>query len=259
MNDALAEEIASLQAVYGDDACVCEPYMSQMLVTLNIAPQRQLRITLPEGYPDCEDGKVTARMLPPVGAQATSRLAEYCDNEVMCGGGEAVVFPLASWVEGELLPTLEETPKQAKSEEQEEELGEQVLQRQWLWFIGFYTKSIRKAFCETAASLGCTGFLMPGKPAVAAVEGTSKQIAEFIRITRTELFASVAPASRKMTLSLLDDPITNRAFTGFDEVDITAAPATHKRKDMADLGGLQTFLESHGVAHAFAHIFQGCV
>ena len=45
---------------------------------------------------------------------------------------------------------------------------ELLLERQWIWFIGFYTKSIIKAFCSTAAEHGCTGFLMPGKPAVAA-------------------------------------------------------------------------------------------
>lgn len=55
-----------------------------------------------------------------------------------------------------------------------------------------------------------TGFLMPGKPAVAAVEGTPEAIARFIKVTRTELFATVPPASRKMTLMLLDTPVAGR-------------------------------------------------
>lgn len=51
---------------------------------------------------------------------------------------------------------------------------------------------------------------MPGKPAVAAVEGTPEAIARFIKVTRTELFATVPPASRKMTLMLLDTPVAGR-------------------------------------------------
>lgn len=65
------------------------------------------------------------------------------------------------------------------------------IHRQWIWFIGFYTRSIIKAFCSTANEMGCTGFLMPGKPAVAAVEATAEVIAEFLKVTRTELFARV--------------------------------------------------------------------
>ena len=53
-------------------------------------------------------------------------------------------------------------------------------------FIGFYTKSIRDGFCGAAGPLGCTGFLMPGKPAIAAVEGSAEAIAEFIRVSGRE-------------------------------------------------------------------------
>ena len=134
-----------------------------------------------------------------------------------------------------------------------------TLDRQWIWFIGFYTKSIIKAFCSTAAELGCTGFLMPGKPAVAAVEGTPSAIAEFLRVTRTELFARVPPASRKMKLCLVDRGIEARVFTGFEERTLRVVPGAHKRKDIADLGGLEAFLRDRGLSHAFNEIFDSAV
>jgi hypothetical protein len=47
------------------------------------------------------------------------------------------------------------------------------LERQWLLFIGFYTRSIIDSFCSTADAMGLTGFLMSGKvwQAVAVCEG----------------------------------------------------------------------------------------
>jgi hypothetical protein len=134
-----------------------------------------------------------------------------------------------------------------------------AIDRQWIWFIGFYTKSIVKAFCTTATDLDCTGFLMPGKPAVAAVEGTPAAIAEFLRVTRTALFARVPPASRKMKLCLVDRGISARAFQGFEEMELKAVASAHKRKDIADLGSLEAFLSDRGLSHAFKEIFDTAV
>ena len=100
---------------------------------------------------------------------------------------------------------------------------------------------------------------MPGKPAVAAVEGTPAAIAEFLRITRTELFARVPPASRKMKLCLVDRRIPVRAFQGFEEMTLKAVPSAHKRKDIADLGSLEAFLSERGLSHAFKEIFDTAV
>ena len=65
----------------------------------------------------------------------------------------------------------------------------------------------------------------------AAVEGTPAAIARFIKVTRTELFATVPPASRKMTLTHVDTPIT-RVFPDFQWLELNAAANAHKRKDM---------------------------
>ncbi len=39
----------------------------------------------------------------------------------------------------------------------------ELCERQWLMFIGFYTRSIIEDFCTTADGMGLTGFLMSGK------------------------------------------------------------------------------------------------
>lgn len=127
--------------------------------------------------------------------------------------------------------------------------------RRWLGFIGFYTPSIRRAFVEEARRAGLTGFLMPGKPAVAALEGGRAEIDGFITLTRTVLFASVPPASRKMSI-MLDEvggaagsALLRRSFSTFEEVEMRCEPGTHARGDTADLGALRTLLDSRGLGH----------
>eukprot|EP00756_Hemistasia_phaeocysticola_P012875 Hpha_TRINITY_DN15232_c3_g1::TRINITY_DN15232_c3_g1_i1::g.66585::m.66585 len=254
------DEVAALRAVYGEEACVCDESGSAAVVRIEVAPKVFVQVTLPVGYPDAA-GAVQARMIPSLKQEGTQMLNEYVAQEVVCGDGAAVLYELVYWVQEVLLPALPSAGAAAPAAEVSDAppAEDAVLHRQWLWFIGFYTRSIRKEFCETAASMGCTGFLMPGKPAVAAVEGTPAVIAEFLRVTRTVVFAAVAPSARKMQLSLLDAPIAGRAFAGFEEVDLTADPATHKRKDMTDLGSLEAFLSAHGVGHAFQHLFNMAV
>ena len=48
------------------------------------------------------------------------------------------------------------------------------------------------------------GFLMPGKPAVACIEGPATAIAAFMKHVRTVLFATVPAASRKMQTARID-------------------------------------------------------
>lgn len=155
--------------------------------------------------------------------------------------------------------------------------------RRWLGFIGFYTPSIRRAFVAEARRSGLTGFLMSGKPAVAALEGSRSDIDRFIAVTRTQLFASVPPASRKMSVMLDETGLTGgaglcdfsdcrlstapglgadaaladagfgggipRAFSSFDEIELRCEPGTHARGDTADLGALRSLLDARGLSH----------
>ena len=134
------------------------------------------------------------------------------------------------------------------------------LSRQWIWFIGFYTKKIIKDFCTSANAHNLAGFLMPGKPAVACCEGLQADIDEFVRVTRTDTFARVPSASKKMTLCLLEEDISAdaRLFTSFTELQLTSSDRSHKRKDMTDLGAFKVYLQERGCSHVFASIFGDC-
>lgn len=61
-----------------------------------------------------------------------------------------------------------------------------------------------------------------------------------------------------MTLVFLE-PLAERKFRGFAETVFDCDAGSHKRKDMADLGQLQTFLEAANCTHAFNRIFSDAV
>lgn len=117
---------------------------------------------------------------------------------------------------------------------------------QWVYFIGFYTKAIIKDFVRSAASHKLTGFLMPGKPAIAGLEGTEEDITAFLKHVRTVVFAMVPPGMRKMNLPFKED-IKSRRFPSFEERPFMSQPRSHKRSDMADMSKLRAFVAAHGV------------
>ena len=265
--DAVLAERELLQAMYATPEELEITQAGSYLFTLGALA---LRVALPPGYPSSAPPKVTfeaGMQAPPDTADAVRAVWEaagrdMCVAQVVAWAGELAPGPPPS--EGDADADAADAPDDANGAAGG---GDGVpepplLQRQWITFIGFYTKSIIKAFCQTAAGMGLTGFLMPGKPAVAALEGSAADIAAFVRVTRTDLFAKVNPASRKMTLSLLEEEIAARAFDGFEELKLltscsgeAGAKQAHKRKDMADLGKLHAFLSARGLGHAFEFMF----
>jgi hypothetical protein len=121
---------------------------------------------------------------------------------------------------------------------------------QWIYFIGFYTKSIVQDFCATAAANNLSGFLMPGKPGISCLEGTPKDVAAFIKAVRMVVFATVPASMRKMNIILTEQHTCGpRRFTGFSETPFKSASG-HKRSDMADMTALRAFLLEHSVPQA---------
>lgn len=194
---------------------------------------------------------------------------------------EAILWSFNEWADGAHTGTRDDNSKAGPTE-----ALPSCEHRRWLWFIGFYTPSIREAFVAEANSRGLTGFLMPGKPAVAVLEGDRSAIDGFLTTTRTALFARVPPASRKMTVTLEEGassvqaspsclcdsaadggsgaapgspgrvccacaapPRLRRAFATFSEEGLVCEPGTHQRGDITDIGALRRFLDARGLRH----------
>eukprot|EP00732_Lithocolla_globosa_P000195 Lithocolla_globosa_v1_NODE_45_length_8054_cov_9.461981.p4 type:complete len:273 gc:universal NODE_45_length_8054_cov_9.461981:5015-4197(-) len=264
--DVVEEELEVLKSIFDHNFSLLQPSVFQekeesfKSCQISLKCGYMVRISFPVGYPEVHPlvslykGR-KALSEDPSPDSLGMRLEKYVQHLPF---GQCA-FDVVTWINEELLAEVDGDDADHVVVDTNDVQQPQLFDRQWLVFIGFHTKSIRRGFCQTALSLGCTGFLMPGKPAVAAVEGTQASIAEFLRLTRTDLFATVPAASRKMTVSLLEKDIV-RAFDGFEEVDLTSAldksAKGHKRKDIVDLGQLQCFLSDLGLSHAFSFMFQ---
>eukprot|EP00466_Bigelowiella_natans_P017946 jgi/Bigna1/88317/estExt_fgenesh1_pg.C_300141 len=201
-----------------------------------------------------EGGEARSPGSGPKEEKASMRTSNFKSNEEKSG------ILMNSTVEGEAASSDDGERKKTAKKKNATIKEELLHMRQWIWFIGFYTRKIIKAFVRCAGEKGLTGFLMPGKPGVACLEGPESSINDFLRITRTQLFASVAPSSRKMKL-IHHESITSesRCFDSFSEVEMACLSGTHKRKDLTDLGELQRFLKNAGCGHAFSLIFNNAL
>ena len=201
-------------------------------------------------------------------ANNATLLQKFCTEDAAVSDPlEAILWSFSEWADGAQTGTRDEISAAGPTE-----APSSCEHRRWLWFIGFYTPSIREAFVAEARSRGLTGFLMPGKPAVAVLEGDRSAIDGFLTTTRTVLFARVPPASRKMSVTLeegassvqaslsclcdsaadggsdaaprstvLAPPRLRRAFTSFSEEGLSCEPGTHQRGDLTDIGALRRF------------------
>merc|ERR1711924_142322 len=140
-------------------------------------------------------------------------------------------------------------------------LLEGLVDRQWITFISFTSSKIAKEFSAAALDREITGFLMGGKPGIACLEGGPVAISGFLRTVRTDIFAQIDPATRKMSLSILEEACTRVRFEGFSiqefsqagrggAVDTGSAACSmtnKKRTARADLLQLKEFLLSRGI------------
>eukprot|EP00928_Gymnodinium_smaydae_P016706 TRINITY_DN16306_c0_g1_i2.p1 TRINITY_DN16306_c0_g1~~TRINITY_DN16306_c0_g1_i2.p1 ORF type:complete len:119 (-),score=6.21 TRINITY_DN16306_c0_g1_i2:11-367(-) len=102
---------------------------------------------------------------------------------------------------------------------------------------------------------------MVGKPGIACLEGGPKAISAFLKIVRTDIFAQIDPAARKMTLSINEEACTRVRFDGFtvqefsqygkgsatDTGSTSCSMTNKKRTARADLLQLKEFLLSRGI------------
>lgn len=177
---------------------------------------------------------------------------------------EPSIFAIAEWIKDNA--EIFKSEKALKIEKLSQITSEKVpttyvFMREWLYFIGFYTKSIRDQFVNLANELNLKGFLMSGKPALACLEGDEKSIEQFIFKTRTQLFATVPPSSRKMSrvCTWKTNADETSHFGKFEDFREVIFDSNHSKSNIADLSRLKSFLREKGLDDIFDKIFETCI
>ena len=170
MNDAVKEELAVLQSIYAEQFSVIiamagsDTTMLHCKIVLGAAIKHDLVCVLGHGYPlSRAQATLSASGRRFAQSAANDELQKYIAT---IEPGSPHIFTIASFC-SDLLDSHSVAGTDVEDEADVSLTSPvapvEVLQRQWLLFIGFYTKSIRTAFCQAALDLGCTGFLMAGR------------------------------------------------------------------------------------------------
>jgi hypothetical protein len=171
MNDAVKEELAVLQSIYADEFSVTtamagsDTTMLHCKIVLGAAIKHDLVCVLGHSYPlSRAQATLSASGRRFEKSAANDELQKFV---VTIEPGCPHIFTIASFCR-DLLDSYSVAGTDVEDEDEADVSASpvapvEVLQRQWLLFIGFYTKSIRTAFCQAAVDLGCTGFLMAGR------------------------------------------------------------------------------------------------
>ena len=132
---------------------------------------------------------------------------------------------------------------------------EKTFSRMWIYSHHLYSKIKRKDILFFAAQLDLTGFSMPGKPGIIAIEGLNSSVEEFWgRIRRWQWKRIVMKEKEDFEVpdgQTVDDL---RKFDAFSEK--FNEPSQVKGNEYhGDRGMLYQYLEEKGLAHIFQYFF----
>ena len=129
--------------------------------------------------------------------------------------------------------------------------------RRWIYSHHIYSKWKRADIQTHSKQFDLTGFLMPGKPGIIAIEGYRNNVEDFWHRVRRMTWKRIMMKERE-DVELNESITVDKCwvFTGFGEKYFE--PRQGKgRGGHGDRGLLFQFLEEHGCAHIFSIVFWG--
>ena len=131
------------------------------------------------------------------------------------------------------------------------------LVRVWFYFPSISTRSKRDDFIVHAPSYALTGFLYAGKPGLLCVEGTSKDIDDYMKFIKTESWGDIPAHHKKVSERYrenLGEGESNRAFADMQEITDSVGERRGTRANRGDMKAVEEWLVEKGVGDAFAKV-----
>ena len=151
------------------------------------------------------------------------------------------------------LSTSSSTTKDPANAEEENS----PLVRVWFYFPSISTRSKRDDFIIHAPSYSLTGFLYAGKPGLLCVEGTSKDIDDYMRFINTESWGDIPPGHKKVSERLrevLGQGEGKRVFDGMEEITDKVGERRGVRANRGDMKAVEEWLVERGLGEAFTRV-----
>jgi hypothetical protein len=126
--------------------------------------------------------------------------------------------------------------------------------RVWFHFPSISTRSKRDDFILHAPSYNLTGFLYAGKPGLLCVEGTSKNIDDYMRFIRTESWSDIPTHQKKVSERYRECGEIQRVFDDITEITDAVGGRKGQRANRGDMKSLEEWLVKRGLGDAFQKV-----
>lgn len=134
-------------------------------------------------------------------------------------------------------------------------IDESFLIRVWFYFPSISTRSKRDDFIIHAPTYGLTGFLYAGKPGLLCVEGTSKNIDDYMKFIKTESWGDIPAHHKKVSERYRESGNDiERVFGSMTEITDSVGERRGQRANRGDMKALEEWLVDKGLGKAFAKV-----
>lgn len=153
---------------------------------------------------------------------------------------------------------LERAKTKASGVENLSNSDNEPLIRVWFYFPSLSTREKRKDLVTYASRYSLTGFVLAGKPGVLCLEGTSKNVDDYMNAIKNESWGDI-PSHQKKVSERFREPCggEGRKFADMREITDDLGEKRGTRKNRGDMAALEAFLKDKGVGESFSKVIMG--
>lgn len=139
-----------------------------------------------------------------------------------------------------------------------EETPNGPLLRVWFYFPSLSTREKRRDLVTYAPRYKLTGFVLAGKPGVLCLEGTSKNVGDYMNAIKNESWGDIPSHQKKVSERFREEcGESGRKFRDMHEITDDLGEKRGARKNRGDMAALEAYLKEKGVGDSFAKVIMG--
>lgn len=136
--------------------------------------------------------------------------------------------------------------------------GAGPLLRVWFYFPSLSTREKRKDLVNYAPRYRLTGFVLAGKPGVLCLEGSSKDVDDYMNAIKNESWGDIPSHQKKVSERFREEcGEEGRKFGNMKEITDDLGEKRGARKNRGDMAALEAFLKEKGVGESFSKVVMG--
>ncbi|KAI3402061.1 hypothetical protein diail_4035 [Diaporthe ilicicola] len=155
-------------------------------------------------------------------------------------------------------PRYLRTASQSQVQPSRPEKGAGPLLRVWFYFPSLSTREKRKDLVSYTTTYDLTGFVLAGKPGVLCLEGSSRNIDDYMNAIKNESWGDIPSHQKKVSERFREEcGPDGRKFAGMSEITDELGARRGTRKNRGDMAALEAWLKEKGVGNSFSKVVMG--